>query len=102
MKSRIPVMAFLFTGIAGSYVVNPAYAERYVIVNGYFLNSAQIQQLEQQGCVSIPNGNYWLRNDGWWGYAEDPTPRGKLGEYCRKPSLSERRLLYRPGEILGE
>jgi hypothetical protein len=49
MKSRIPVMAFLFTGIAGSFVVNPAYAERYVIVNGHFLSSAQIQRLEMTG-----------------------------------------------------
>ncbi|QIG48263.1 hypothetical protein G5V57_11315 [Nordella sp. HKS 07] len=102
MKIRITIMAFLFAGIAGSFVASPADAQRYVIVNGQFLNSAQIQRLEQLGCVSIPDGNYWLRSDGWWGYAGDPTPQGQLGDYCRKPSLSERGLLYRPGEILGE
>jgi hypothetical protein len=102
MKSHLPVMAFLLTGIAGSFVADRAYAERYVIVNGYVLNSAQIQRLEQQACVAIPDGKYWLRNDGWWGHANDPTPRGKLGDYCRKPSLSERGLLFRPGEILSE
>ncbi len=102
MKNHIAVMAFLFAGIAGGFVVNPAHAERTVIVNGRFLSLAQIQRLDQLGCVYIPDGIYWLRNDGWWGYAGDPTPRGRLGEYCRKPSLSERGLLYRPGEILGE
>lgn len=102
MKIRITMMVFLLAGIAGGFVVNPADAQQYVIVNGQLLNFAQIQRLEQLGCVSIPSGNYWLRNDGWWGYAGDPTPRGRLGDYCRKPSLSERGLLYRPGEILGE
>ncbi len=102
MKSRITALAFMLMGIAGSLVANPAYGQRYVIVNGYFLSPAQIQGLEQQACTSIPNGNYWLRNDGWWGYAQDPIPRGRLGDYCRKPSLSERRQLYRPGEILSE
>ena len=102
MKTRIRAMAFLVMGIVSSFVANPAHAGRYVIVNGHFLNPAQIQRLDQLACISVPDGGYWLRSDGLWGYAEDPRPRGTLGDYCRMPSLSERRLLYRPGEILSE
>ena len=79
-----------------------AYAQRSVIVNGQRLSEPEIAWLEQRGCVAIPNGNYWLRSDGLWGYADDPHPRGRLGAYCgqRRPSLSERGLLYSPGELL--
>jgi hypothetical protein len=72
------------------------------MVNAHFMNPAQIQLLDELACIAIPDGNYWLRNDGLWGYADDPTPRGRLGDYCRKPGLSQRRMLYRQGEILSE
>lgn len=101
MKCRIPVMAFLFAGMGVGFGADLAYAERAVIVNGHELNSVQIERLEQLACVTVPNGNYWIRKDGLWGYAGDPAPRGRIGDYCRRPSLSERRKLYRPGEILG-
>lgn len=102
MKCRIPVMAFLFAGMGVSFGADLAYAERAVIVNGHELSSAQIERLEQLACVAVPNGNYWIRNDGLWGYAGDPAPRGRIGDYCRRPSLSERGQTYRPGELLEE
>src|SRR5689334_4785080 len=102
MKTRIRAMVFLLMGTASAFVVSPAHAGRYVMVNGHFMNPAQIRLLDQLACIAIPEGNYWLRNNGLWGYADDPTPRGRLGDYCRKPGLSQRRMLYRPGEILSE
>ncbi|MGE3872153.1 MAG: hypothetical protein AB7F74_04255 [Parvibaculaceae bacterium] len=102
MKNPARAMALLLMGIAGSFAADPAHAGRFVIVNGQFMSPAQIQRLDRLACIAIPNGAYWLRNDGLWGYSGDPTPRGTLGDYCHRPSLSERRMLYRPGEILGE
>lgn len=82
-----------------------AHAGRWVVVNGLPLNLAQIQVLEAISCGPIPNGDYWLdTNSGIWGYAGDPTPMGHIKDNCysapRRPSLSERGLLYSPGEIL--
>ena len=102
MKTRFPAMAFLFIAMASSFAAHPASAARYVIVNGRALSPEQIQKLDQLACIPVPDGSYWLRNDGAWGYAQDLAPRGRLGDYCRMPGLSERRLLYRPGEILSE
>src|SRR5690349_2693540 len=78
---------------------------RMVVVNGQRLNDMQVASLEQRACTAIPNGSYWLDlRTGAWGYAGDPRVRGVFGEYCgRQPkSLSERRRLYRPGEILSQ
>jgi hypothetical protein len=80
---------------------------RSVVVNGQRLNGAQIAQLEQRACTPIPNGQYWLNlQTGEWGYAGNPRVRGVIGEACARQqprkSLSERRQLYRPGEILSQ
>jgi hypothetical protein len=82
-----------------------AYAQsRMVVVNGQRLNDAQVASLEQRACSRIPNGAYWINlQTGAWGYANNPRVQGVFGEMCgaRQPSLSERRQLYRPGEILS-
>ena len=82
-----------------------AVADRVVIVNGQRLTPAQIRALEQRSCGPVPNGAYWLNTQtGLWGYAGNPWPQGHLADRCgrptRRPSLSERGLLYGPGEIL--
>jgi hypothetical protein len=102
MKSRIPAMAFLLMGTAGSFAAMPAQAERTVVVNGQQLSPAQIARLDALACISVQDGKYWLRNDGSWGYAQDPTRRGRLGDYCWTQSPSENRLLSRRGEMLSK
>jgi hypothetical protein len=82
----------------------PAQAQpRIVIVNGERLSSAQLEELDRWNCAAVPSGRYWLNpNNGQWGYAGDTRTRGVIGGACdRKPSMSERRQLYRPGEILS-
>jgi hypothetical protein len=78
---------------------------RMVIVNGQRLSDAQVAYLERRACAAIPNGRYWLNSQtGAWGYAGRAQVQGVLGDACgrqRRKSLSERRQLYRPGEILG-
>ena len=77
---------------------------RWVIVNGKRMNDAQIVELERRACAAIPDGHYWLdAQTGAWGYTGNTRIEGVLGEACvrqqRQKSLSERRPLYRPGEI---
>lgn len=85
-------------------VSNAAYAERYVVVNGNRLSDTDIMILERWRCGPIPNGHYWLNfNTGIWGYAGDPRVRGHIMDNCynpgRRPSLSERGILFYPGEL---
>jgi len=82
------------------------YAEQIIIVNGHRLSFEQIQRLEQIHCGPIENGDYWLDvNSGLWGYAGTPIPEGYITDNCyqqdrHRPGLSERGLLYSPGELL--
>jgi hypothetical protein len=81
--------------------------DRVVIVNGRHLDGAQIAWLDQRNCAPVPNGRYWLDlRTGAWGYAGWPQVQGYVGAACgdarpQHRSLSERGLLYRPGEILN-
>lgn len=78
---------------------------RGVVVNGQRLSDPDVAYLERRACSRIPNGNYWLdMQTGAWGYARNPQVQGVLGEACgqQSRSLSERRQLYRPGEILSQ
>ena len=85
--------------------VGSANAERYVFVNGMRMNHMYMAALDQWHCGYVPNGNYWLNiNTGVWGYANNPVPQGNITDNCgystRRPGLSERGLLYSPGELL--
>lgn len=86
----------------------PAWAQtRAVIVNGQRVSDAQVAHLERRACAPIPDGRYWLDlQTGKWGYPGDRRVQGVLGDACvrqqRPKSLSERRQLYRPGEILSQ
>jgi hypothetical protein len=93
----VVVLVCSLTGVAS--------AQRHIVVNGQRLNAAEIRYLEQWTCTPIPNGAYWLNvHSGIWGYAGNPIPQGHISDSCRRqarrPSLSERGLLYAPGEIL--
>jgi hypothetical protein len=100
---RFTPLLVLITSVTASV---PALAQtRAVIINGQRASDGQVAYLEQRACTRIPNGNYWLDpRSGAWGYAGDPRARGVLGQACsqQRKSLSERRQLYRPGEILSQ
>lgn len=93
----------ILMGVALCLATAASHAERYVVVNGERMNDAQIQTLERIRCGPIPNGHYWLNvNTGVWGYAGNPTPQGNITDNCyqpqRRPSLSERGMLFSPGD----
>lgn len=81
-----------------------ALAERYVVVNGQRLGLQDIMNLERLHCGPIANGSYWINfQSGYWGYAGNPRPMGHIRANCyrqneRRPSLSERGLLFGPGD----
>ncbi|MPZ41840.1 MAG: hypothetical protein GEV05_00265 [Betaproteobacteria bacterium] len=101
-----PARASMFVFVGWLAAGTPASAQsRWVIVNGERMSDAQVAYLERRACTQIPNGQYWLDTQtGAWGYARNPQVQGRFGEACRQPrkSLSERRQLYRPGEILSQ
>jgi hypothetical protein len=95
MRTLLEAVAVLVPGFATA-----AHAERHVVVNGHRLSNRDIRSLERARSGPIPNGHYWLRGDGVWGFAGDPRPRGRIGgnRYVpeRRPSLSERGPLFGP------
>ena len=77
--SRICAAAVI-VGIVGLTSVAADAPQRYVIVNGQMLTPQQLYVLDRINGGYIPNGSYWLdTRTGVWGYAGDPTPRGRLG-----------------------
>ena len=79
-------------------------AQRHVVVNGQRMTPQQLGRLDAAQCTAIPDGYYWLDpRTGAWGYAGNPVRQGWLGDGCgaRHGSLSERRRLFRPGELSG-
>jgi len=96
-------VAVVTAGCALSAAAGPM--QRYVVINGYRLAPAQIAQLQYAHCAYIPDGHYWLNmHNGAWGYAGNPYRQGFLGDPCRRSgqrrgSLSERGLLYTPGDL---
>jgi hypothetical protein len=93
----------LATLLTAAGFCSTAHAERYVVVNGQRMSIAQIAYLERLRCGPIPNGAYWLNTTtGVWGYAGNPRPMGHIQDNCpqRRRSLSERGLLFAPGDWL--
>lgn len=78
-----------------------------VIVNGKTLDYQERLMLSRTACFTIPPGNYWLNtNTGYWGYAGSARVQGHIYDACRtkgkRRSLSERGLLWRPGELVTD
>lgn len=94
--------------LAGATAATTAAAsDRVVVVNGQRLTPPQLDMIQRMHCAYIPNGHYWLNVvNGAWGYHGNPWTQGYLGQPCRGSagnqrhrSLSERGLLYTPGDL---
>ena len=75
---------------------------RYVVVNGQRVTDAELAWLDQVSCSVVPDGHYWIDlRTGIWGYPGSDA-QGHIADNCnqRRPGLSERGLLYSPGELL--
>lgn len=99
MKTQAAASLFAVAFLVGGN----AWAGRYVVVNGQQMTLSQIEYMDQVNCIRVPNGAYWVdEQSGQWGY-EGSGAMGYVGDHCsrRRPSLSERGMLYRPGELLS-
>lgn len=100
----------LTLAIATALIVlaSPALAGREIVVNGDAISTEEAADLDRLACARIPDGRYWLTENGAWGYEGNPYRMGFLGEQCvraqapPRKSLSERGLLYSPGELLRD
>ena len=102
MKILRSIMAVVAAGCALNAAAGPM--QRHVVINGHRLTPMQIAQLQYAHCAYSPDGRYWLNmHNGAWGYAGHPWRQGFLGDPCRggqrQRSLSERGLLYTPGDL---
>ena len=74
------LVAASFVMVLGAASVTVEAQYRIVIVNGQLLSPQDLYVLDQMNSGYVPNGSYWLDpQSGVWGYAGDPTPRGRLG-----------------------
>ena len=78
-------------------VVSDAKTEESYSING---EPASPEDAEVMAARGLPFGDYWVRNDGDWGFSGNPDVQGNI--YGRRPSFSERGLLYSPIEWLRE
>ncbi|MEM1299128.1 MAG: hypothetical protein AAGH68_07580 [Pseudomonadota bacterium] len=78
-----------------------------VVVNGKVLDFQERMMLARYSCGPIPAGSYWLNmNTGYWGYAGSSRSQGHIKDRCQggqaRQSLSQRGLLWRPGELVTD
>jgi len=76
---------------------DPAMARESYSING---SPAPPEAAVVMAARGLPFGDYWVRNDGDWGFAGDPDVHGNV--YGRRPGLLERGLLYAPREWLQD
>ena len=80
----------------------PAGAQVFYTVNGVPASPAVTMYMARNG---LPPGAYWLNQLGYWGVAGNPMPMGNIyagrAAPAPRPGLSQRGLLYSPGEILN-
>ena len=88
---RIALTAAALGFLAAASAAN---AQNWYYVNGQPVSPIVAQALAARG---LPFGHYWLRKNGNWGIAGNANVVGNI--YGRRPSLSERGLLYSPGEL---
>jgi hypothetical protein len=94
------LVAALALAAACAALAPPAAAQIRYTINGQPAPPDIARYMAQNG---LPSGHYWLTRDGYWGVVGSPRPLGNI--YAAPPprhrSLSERQMLYRPGEILS-
>lgn len=66
----------------------------------YYINRqpASLNVAQAMATKGLPHGYYCLQPNGNWGFEGNSDVVGNI--YGRRPSLSERGILYSPGELL--
>jgi hypothetical protein len=96
IRSRSSRFVAIVAAALGTIVIcGTAEAQALYIVNGSPAHPAIAQYFAGR---NLPSGYYWVNNNGNWGFAGDATVVGNL--HGRRPSLSERGMLFSPGELM--
>ena len=91
-RSKLIALVVAFGVVATMSVAN---AQAWYYVNGQPVSRGVAVQMAARG---LPFGYYWLRPNGNWGVVGNPDVLGNI--YGHRPSLSQRGLLYSPGELM--
>ena len=94
ISRRANFLAFL-AALAIAAAGSAAEAQGWYFINGAPATRETAQMMAARG---LPFGYYWLQPKGNWGMAGSADAMGNI--HGRRPSLSERGLLYSPGELL--
>ena len=81
--------------VAVTTIYRDAEAQGWYIVNGQPAPPALAQYFAAR---NLPYGQYWLQQNGNWGFVGNPDTVANLNG--RRPSLSERGMLFSPGELM--
>ena len=96
IRSRSSRFVANHAAVLGTIVIcGAAEAQALYIVNGSPAHPAIAQYFAGR---NLPSGYYWVNDNGNWGFAWDATVVGNL--HGRRPSLSERGMLFSPGELM--
>jgi hypothetical protein len=93
-NSKLTPAALAVVGFAT--VASATKAHEWYSING---EPASPEEGGVMAARGLPLGDYWVRNDGDWGFAGNADVQGNI--YGRRPSLSERGLLFSPSKWLG-
>lgn len=71
-------MKKIFKLLTAALVLTSVNASAQVFVNGQLYQGAALAQLQQQYGDVIPSGNYWLIQNGNWGYVDSNQVQGNF------------------------
>ena len=92
---RLKLAALLVAAYGLLATISVARAQGWYYINRQPVSVGVAQAM---GIRGLPFGYYWLQANGNWGFEGNSDVVGNVGG--RAPSLSERRRLYSPGELL--
>ena len=71
-------MKIAYIGLIGALTLGSANAPAQVYINGQLYGGAALQQLQMDYGGLIPSGNYWLLQNGNWGYVGNSQVQGNF------------------------
>jgi len=92
-RSKLAVWLVIAFGFVAT--VSAARAQDWYYINRQPAPPDVAQAMAARG---LPYGYYWLQPNGNWGFEGNSDVVGNISG--RRPSLSERGLLYSPGELM--
>jgi hypothetical protein len=99
--SRFVATTLVGACLATAAAARPAAAQAYYTINGQLAPYDIAMNMAANG---LPPGHYWLNAQGFWGVVGYPQPLGRVdmpaSQAPRRRSLSERGMLFGPGEIM--